>query len=821
LDFLLKSPFAKGGFRGISKPLIGRNLWQTLYMPGSACLAPSADEKERTMRSEHDAPPTRSGSPSGMAGFAAMPLECLDPFLGEFPDPVVVTNRDREVVFLNRAAQKLFGESLRPGDPCPFCGEISRIVGVGEGEGRFSRCPELGESFKEIPIAMKVRWPAGAPLNLSVSPIRGADKLKSGCLILMREHAELLTHPVMGQQMATLASILENFPMPFFMVDPFLVVTHINDHMEELTGYKRSEVIGRMTCGELLNTVQCHTADCVLKQVMLHKKPLSGLRRVVRNRSGRDIPVTVSASIITDSEGRVIGGFEALRDITPVVEAEQKLDLLTQLTREGLLMADENHRVIFANTRMLEILDIPRAKIIGLNLEEVLTHQHLHMARELANLVDQGDLQQETQFCSILDKPDNATRIPRVFETCMAVSRLGDKIITCLYLRDLTGRILMERELQKTNAFLTNIIQNSVDGIVVVDIRGVPLIFNQGAERILGYKAEEMIGNAENFRRFYPVGSAAEMMRRMRSDEYGPPDKLNTTRMTFISKSGEEVPVNFSATIIRERGEEVGSVGIFSDLREILKVHRELEAAQAQLVHSEKIASLGRMSAGVAHEINNPLAGILIYAELLQRDLAPDSAHRENLEVIIKQTMRCQQIVHRLLDFSRQSLGDRKLFDLNDIIHRCVELISHQAFFHNIKVIQELDPFLPQIVGDPGQLQQVFTNLLLNAADAMGGQGRIVIASRPTPHGDGIILTFTDTGCGIPPEIRDKIFEPFFTTKPPGKGTGLGLSIVYGVIQRHGGTITADSPWGGGTTFTIRLPLESPEHGPGLEFEEA
>jgi two-component system, NtrC family, sensor kinase len=780
-----------------------------------------AGEKERAMESERDTPPNRSGSPPVFNGGAGMPVECLGSLLAEFPDPVVVTNRDREVVFLNGTAQKLFGESLRPGDPCPFCGEIPRIVGVGEGASRLSRCPPVGESYKEIPIALKVRWPAGAPLTLSVSPIRGDDSLKAGCFILIREPAQLLSHPVMEQQMAILSSILENFPLPFFMVDPFLVVTHLNDYMEELTGYKRSEVVGRMTCGELLNTIQCHTGDCVLKQVMLHKKPLSGLRRAVRTRDGREVQVTVSASIITDSEGRVIGGFEALRDITPVVEAEQKLDLLTQLTREGLLMADENHRIIFANTRMMEILNIPRGQIFGMHLEKVLTLQHLHMAQRLATLVDQGNLQQETQFCSILDTPGNETRIPKVFETCMAVSRLGDKIITCLYLRDLTSRILIERELHKTNAFLTNIIQNSVDGIVVVDTKGVPLIFNEGAERILGYKAEEMIGNAENFRRFYPVEEASEMMQRMRGNEYGPPDKLNTTRMTFINKSGEEVPVNFSATIIRERGEEVGSVGIFSDLREILKVHQELAAAQAQLVHSEKIASLGRMSAGVAHEINNPLAGILIYAELLQRDLVADDAHRENLAVIINQTMRCQQIVHRLLDFSRHSLGDRKLFDVNDIIHRCVELISHQAFFHNIKVIQELDPFLPQIVGDPGQLQQVFTNLLLNAADAMSGQGQITIASRPLPQDDGIILTFTDTGSGIPAEIRDKIFEPFFTTKPPGKGTGLGLSIVYGVIHRHGGTITADSPRGRGTTFTIRLPLESREPGPGMEFEEA
>ena len=141
------------------------------------------------------------------------------------------------------------------------------------------------------------------------------------------------------------------------------------------------------------------------------------------------------------------------------------------------------------------------------------------------------------------------------------------------------------------------------------------------------------------------------------------------------------------------------------------------------------------MAAGVAHEINNPLAGILIYAELLQRDLAADDVHRENMEVIINQTMRCQQIVNGCWTSAARPWGERKLFDVNDVIHRCVELISHQAFFHNIKVIEQLDPFLPQLVGDPGQLQQVFTNLLLNAADAMNGQGQITIASRPTPTG--------------------------------------------------------------------------------------
>jgi PAS domain S-box-containing protein len=686
-----------------------------------------------------------------------------------------------------------------------------------DGTVRQDRCLRFGESLNRAPVLLTSRWVSDVPLTVTASPIKGPGKEPAGCFVVLREHADVLAHPIVQLQMATLSSILENFPMPFFMVDPDLVLTYINEHMEKLTGYSRNEAVGRMTCGEVLNTVQCRTCDCVLKQVMERKKPISGVRRVVRDRQGLEIPVTVSASIITDPAGRVIGGFEAVRDITPIVEAERKLDLLTEMTREGLLMADEDQRILFANTRMGEFLGTPKDDLVGKHLGEVLTSQHLHMALELAEMVDHGQ-HRETRFCSMLNRRKNA-RESRVFETCMAVSRLGKKFITCLYLRDLTDRIQIERELQKTNAFLNNIIRSSVDGIVVVDIKGVPLLFNEGAERILGYKAEEIIGNPENFRKFYPPMVAAEMMRRMRSAEYGSPDKLNTTRLTFINKDGEEVPVNFSATIIRERGQEVGSVGIFSDLREILKVHQELEAAQSQLVHTEKIASLGRMAAGVAHEINNPLAGILIYAELLKRDLQEEAAYRENLDVIINQTMRCQQIVNRLLDFSRQSLGQKKLFDVNDLIQRSVELISHQAFFHNIKVVRQLDQGLPQIIGDPGQLQQVFTNLLLNAADAMAGSGTITITTQPAPQGEGVVLKFADTGTGIPPDVIDKIFEPFFTTKPPGQGTGLGLSIVYGVMQRHGGSIEAESRPGEGTTFTVWLPLESRETMGQMELE--
>jgi len=761
--------------------------------------------------------PDTASLPPELAAKGPLAAEHFDLLLGAFPDPVLVTGRDKRVVSLNRAAEELLGPTLRPGEPCPVCALAPGPPGAAPDSPR--ECPKAGERLDRVPLLLRKPGSEPATLTVTATPIRNPAGEHEGCLVILRDlQTDLLAQPAVQLQLATLSSIMENFPTPFFMVDPDLKLTHVNTLMEELTGYSRQEMVGRMRCADALKTPQCDTPDCVLKQVMEHRKPISGEVRVARDRQGREVPVVASASIITDPQGRIIGGFEAIRDITARVEAEKKFEMLTELTREGILMADENQRVIFANAKLAEIVEQPKEELIGKRLGEILTPQHERSAQELARMAQEG-YQWDLQFCNTLDPSSTSRGERRVFETCMAASRIGKKVLTCVYLRDLTARIKIGRELHKSNTFLQNIIQCSVDGIVVVDTQGNPLMFNEGAERILGFKTEEIVGNRENFFRFYPRKTAVEVMRRLRSPDYGPVDRLHSMQLTFYNKKGEEVPVSFSAALIREGDREVASVGIFSDLREHLKIRRELEESQAQLVQADKIASLGRLAAGVAHEINNPLAGILIYAELLQRDLEEGSPLRVNLEEIISQTLRCKQIVTRLLEFSRQSLGQKTLCDVNEVIRRCVDLIRHQPFFHNIAIIEDLDAELPQIIGDPGQLQQVFTNLLLNAADAMEGQGCITITSRPEALKEGVVLTFTDTGKGIPTEIRDRIFEPFFTTKPPGKGTGLGLSIVFGVIQRHGGAIEAESPPAGGTTFTIRLPLESPDAPPPVSWD--
>jgi PAS domain S-box-containing protein len=599
--------------------------------------------------------------------------------------------------------------------------------------------------------------------------------------------------------------------MPFFTVDTNLTITYMNEHLEKLTGYSSSEVVNRMSCAELLRSSYCNTVDCLLRRAMEDRTPATGLRRTVYDREGREVPVAVHCSMITDSQNRVIGGFKALRDITPLAEAEQKIRMLVEITQEGILMVDENERIIYVNSKMAEILDHPKEDLVGKDAGEILPPQVWSIARDLAGKIDREHFMQ-VRFCSTIQPGAASHREERVLETCIVVARLGKGFITCLYFQDLTKHIEIERELFKANSFLSNIIMSSADGIVVADLQGNILIYNEAAERILGYSADEVVGVPGALCKIAGLELAKMNMNRMRSGEYGPPGKLTSTRITLTTKDGEEVPVSFSAAIIKRSGNEMGTVGIFSDLRPQVRMRRELEEARMQLMQADKIASIGRLAAGIAHEINNPLSGILIFAEMLHKDMAPHKLQwGEDLQEIINQCMRCKEIVARLLDFSRQSVDQRFSYDINAIVTRSVDLLAHQGLFHNIEFVIDLQPDIPQMTGDPGQLQQVFINFIINAGTAMNGRGKIIIESRFDPASEQVTLQFVDTGPGIAPEIIGKVFEPFFTTKGPGEGTGLGLSVAYGIIQQHGGQISADNSASGGAVFTVTLPLECPE----------
>jgi two-component system NtrC family sensor kinase len=246
----------------------------------------------------------------------------------------------------------------------------------------------------------------------------------------------------------------------------------------------------------------------------------------------------------------------------------------------------------------------------------------------------------------------------------------------------------------------------------------------------------------------------------------------------------------------------------------------ELNRMQSQLVRSEKLASLGELVAGIAHEINNPLTGILMFSSLVLDDARLHDALKGDIATVVRETERCAKIVRGLLDFSRRSMPEKTWASLNEIMVQAIELVRHHALFHDVTIETAYTLNLPDIFIDANQVEQVFVNIILNAAQAMDGYGTLRVSTGLTTDGTWIFAKISDTGCGIPPEHLGKIFDPFFSTKEH-QGTGLGLSVSYGIINNHGGSIEVQSAVGQGTTFTIELPLlqvvaesiiESPNH---------
>jgi signal transduction histidine kinase len=252
------------------------------------------------------------------------------------------------------------------------------------------------------------------------------------------------------------------------------------------------------------------------------------------------------------------------------------------------------------------------------------------------------------------------------------------------------------------------------------------------------------------------------------------------------------------------------------NLKQLAQSHRELREAQQQLIQSEKMASVGQLAAGVAHEINNPLGTILLYSHMLLEKLGEKDARRDELETVAKEASRCRDIVRGLLDFARQRKLQSEDIDLNQILIELLSLVSNQPSFQKVEIVKILDPSLPLMSGDPVQLKEVFSNILSNAGEAMPEGGRMTVTSKFNNGGRTIEVSIRDTGCGIPTANLNKIFMPFFTTKKIGQGTGLGLAIAYGIVKMHRGSIEVESTEGKGTTFVVKLPVSSSTQAEGV-----
>ena len=418
-----------------------------------------------------------------------------------------------------------------------------------------------------------------------------------------------------------------------------------------------------------------------------------------------------------------------------------------------------------------------------------------------------------------LDASDFITKPINDSALQVALERAKQRYNTRKELKDYTA-LIEERwmstaeELAKLINFQEKLIESSIDGIAGCDKDGKIIVFNKSMEQMLGYDSQKAIGK-KFISQLFEKGKWEALEEKIYSEEHGGKNRLLLYETYLISKAKIEIPVQLSAAALVRENKEIGVVAFFRDLRKIRRLEQEF-ADQARLLHQDKMISLGKLSASVVHEINNPLTGVLNYIRLMIKILGRDSFSAEQIQKFNKylglmesEVGHCSDIVSSLLAFARKSELEFGEVNIKDLLQKCLILSDHKLTLQNIQINTVLYSEIPKVTGDFNQLQQCILNLVFNAADAMPEGGLLTIESSFHPESRLVKIMVADTGCGIAPKDLPKIFDPFFSTKEEGKGLGLGLSVAYGIIARHKGVIEAKSEPGKGTVLTITLPVNA------------
>lgn len=579
-----------------------------------------------------------------------------------------------------------------------------------------------------------------------------------------------------------------------------------NQKAAEILGLPKEEILGKEFFSLIGKKDEEFLEEMVIRGEGLGQKVCTEM--VIQNLQGQLMETEICIAPTRSEEGR-IKTYAYLRDITErkrfereLRESEEKYRNLFERVQHGLFISTREGRFLDCNQALVEMagyeskeeflkIDIP--KDLYVNKEDRKKFQTL--------IEKQGFVKDlEVEF-----KKKNGERIT-VLLTAHAKKDEKGEIIGYEGLNiDISQRKRMERELREANEFLMNLIESSVDGIIAADMKGNIIIFNKGAEILTGYKAEEVIGKI-HITQIYPTGIAKEVMRRLRSPEFGGVGKLLPTQFNVVNRFGEEIPIQLSASLIYDAaGKEIASVGIFTDLRPRIKMEQEIREIQQALLQSEKLAAMGRLTSQIAHELNNPIYGIMNTLELLKTEIPPESKRRRILELSLSETHRLAEMLRNMLSFSKPEEEQRRPVNLNELIEGILLIVDKQMQEANIKIKTYLDPKIPEIMASTNQMRQVMLNMIKNAKEAMPKGGTLMIATGRDK--DRVLIHIRDTGVGIPEENKSKIFEAFFTTKQKVKGVGLGLSVCYGIVKDHGGEIKVESEEGKGTTFTISLPI--------------
>ena len=603
---------------------------------------------------------------------------------------------------------------------------------------------------------------------------------------------------MIDQKTILTTAILDAFEDGIYVMNQDLVVEYMNTAMIAEFG----DGIGKK-CHQLLNQSADKCPWCQSDEVFRGKT----VRREVH------VPLVDKTyyliEIPFENTNGTISKLSIYRDITTRKQREQKLHAsqedfknLFEHMATGVFISSKEGKFLNANQALLDMLGY-QSKEEFLNID---LPQDLYLRPEDRDTFKQmmerdgRVIDYEVEF-----KRKDGSTIPILLTGHARYDQQGNIIGYEGLNVDLTRRKLMEKELKEAYDFMNKIVQSSPNSITATDMKGNILIWNQAAEETLGYQAGDVIGKM-NIRKIYPEGVARKVMQMLRSDEYGGVGRLSTYPMVYVRHDAEVVEGNLSAAIIYDtKGKEIATVGLFVDLSDRLEMERALRHTQEQLLQSEKLAAMGRLTSQIAHELNNPLYGIMNTLELLKTEISPDNRRRKILEMALSETVRLSDLLRKMLSFSKPDQEERHPVDINSVLDEILLLHEKQLKENDINIKYSLAEGLELVIASKNQLRQVFLNMVANARDAMANGGTLTVTTGP--DGDNVVIDITDTGSGIREEYIDKIFDSFFTTKGEVKGVGLGLSVCYGFIKEHGGEIKVKSQEGVGTTFSITLPI--------------
>ncbi len=540
-------------------------------------------------------------------------------------------------------------------------------------------------------------------------------------------------------------------------------------------------------------------------------------------QGGGQVHVLLTGIVRRNPEGRISGYEGILKDITERKRKEWE-SLREKRTTEGILeglpvptfVIDRAHRIIYWNRACEELTGFSRHEMVG-------TYRYwlpfyTHERPSMASLVVEQNIKALEKFFG--DKnlkpspnlpgayeayeyfPNFRGRERYLYHTASPIyddeGRIQGAVQVIL---DMTKREQLSRELTDSEEKFRRLVETSLDGIVLHSNMKL-LYVNRACLEMFNYREPEEMLDRSLLQFVDP--QYRQVVARWQTQL----ERRSSTPRIFEMKGVKKDGSRFDLEGVSFPTTYGGQPAIQTHIRDIThKKHLE-----EHLSRTEKLAALGQLAAGVAHEINNPLGGILVYSYLLLEDLAPGVPERSQVEKIVKEATRCKEIVQGLLEFSRHMPSKMVPLNINAVLEEVISLVENHLHFQSILLIRELDPHLPPVLGDKSKLEQVFINLLMNSGESMQGEGRLTVSTEVAKGGDLVLIRFQDTGPGIPEHHLSRLFDPFFTTKEVGKGVGLGLSISYGIIQKHLGRVYVERTGAEGTVFVIELPVhrESP-----------